>query len=205
MQDEKVKVLRRHKDTAPGDVVRGQFNGYRNEPGVKPNSTSGDLRGFAPAHRFVALEGSAVLHSGGKIAAGDRHRSARRTAASSRRSFRAIRRPHNYLRFRVTPDLDIAAGGQVKESGDEMAAQPVELLASQESDPAELSAYQELLDDAMHGDPTASPAKTMSRRPGALYSRFSTMRLRCTVRPGTWGPAEAEKLTSETGGWRNPR
>ena len=61
---------------------------------------------------------------------------------------------HNYLRFRVTPDLVIAVGGQVKKSGDEMTGEPVELLASQESDPAELSAYQELLDDAIHGDPT---------------------------------------------------
>jgi hypothetical protein len=87
---------------------------------------------------------------------------------------------HNYVRFRVTPDLVIAIGGQVKESGDEMAGAPVELLASQESDPAELSAYQELLDDPSMGIPHALPVKTMSRRPGGSYSPFSTMPLRCT-------------------------
>ena len=39
LQDEKVKVLRGIRTLGPGDVVRGQFNGYRDEAGVKPNST----------------------------------------------------------------------------------------------------------------------------------------------------------------------
>src|ERR1700721_3775563 len=37
--DEKVKGLRGIKTREPGDVVRGQFKGYRNEKGVKPEST----------------------------------------------------------------------------------------------------------------------------------------------------------------------
>ena len=39
LQDEKVKVLRGIGTLAPDDVVRGQFKGYRDEAGVKPNST----------------------------------------------------------------------------------------------------------------------------------------------------------------------
>src|SRR5438270_8004804 len=38
VRDERVKVLRGIRPLQPKDVVRGQFNGYRNEPGVKPDS-----------------------------------------------------------------------------------------------------------------------------------------------------------------------
>ena len=43
------------------NMVRGQFRGYRDEPGVAPDSYMGDLRGAAPARRLVALGGRAVL------------------------------------------------------------------------------------------------------------------------------------------------
>ena len=113
---------------------------------------------------------------------------------------------HNYLRFWVTPDLVIAVGGQVKKPGDDMTGEPVELLASEESDPAELSAYQELLDDAMHGDPTRFAREDYVeeawRIVQPILGNATPVRM---YDPGTWGPAEAEKLTSKTGGWRNPR
>ena len=40
MRDEKVKVLKSIPPLDPEDVVRGQFLGYRNEPGVAPDSRS---------------------------------------------------------------------------------------------------------------------------------------------------------------------
>src|SRR5205814_5414991 len=39
IRDEIVKVFRQIRPLTPADVVRGQFNGYRNEPGVAPDST----------------------------------------------------------------------------------------------------------------------------------------------------------------------
>ena len=44
LRDEKVKVLRAMQVCDPRDVVRGQFAGYRNEPGVAPDS---DVETFA--------------------------------------------------------------------------------------------------------------------------------------------------------------
>src|SRR5207302_7045006 len=38
MRDEKVKVLRAIRPLEPGDVVRGQFRGYRDEKGVAKDS-----------------------------------------------------------------------------------------------------------------------------------------------------------------------
>ena len=37
-RDEKVRVLKSIRAPAPGDVVRGQYAGYRVEPGVAPDS-----------------------------------------------------------------------------------------------------------------------------------------------------------------------
>jgi len=39
VRDEKVKVLKAIPPLVPEDVIRGQFRGYRNEPGVSPAST----------------------------------------------------------------------------------------------------------------------------------------------------------------------
>src|SRR5262245_23270430 len=39
IRDEQVKVFRAIRPLKPEDVVRGQFDGYRKEPGVAPNST----------------------------------------------------------------------------------------------------------------------------------------------------------------------
>src|SRR6202012_3047555 len=38
IRDEKVKVLKAIPPIEPENVVRGQFKGYRNDPGVKPGS-----------------------------------------------------------------------------------------------------------------------------------------------------------------------
>ena len=39
VRDEKVKVLKAIPPLVPADVIRGQFRGYRKEPGVSPTST----------------------------------------------------------------------------------------------------------------------------------------------------------------------
>src|SRR5262249_34741914 len=39
LRDDKAKVLKALRPLRPKDVVRGQFRGYRQEPGVAPNST----------------------------------------------------------------------------------------------------------------------------------------------------------------------
>ena len=44
IRDEKVKVLKAMPPLDAGDLVRGQFRGYRDEPGVAPDSTGRDLR-----------------------------------------------------------------------------------------------------------------------------------------------------------------
>ena len=80
MRDEKVKVLKAIPPIDAKDLVRGQFVGYRNEPGVAPDFAPGDVRGAEARDRLVALGGRAVLHPRRQVAAGDVHRGRRAPA-----------------------------------------------------------------------------------------------------------------------------
>ena len=81
----------------------------------------------------------------------------------------------------------------------------MELLAFHGSDPAELSAYEELLDDALHGDPTRFAREDYVEEAWRIVQpvldNVTPVR---AYKPGSWGPAEAEKLTAANGGWKNP-
>ena len=62
IRDEQVKVLRAVRPLRPEHVVRGQFRGYRDEPGVAPNSNVETFAALRIVDRFVALGWGAVLH-----------------------------------------------------------------------------------------------------------------------------------------------
>jgi glucose-6-phosphate 1-dehydrogenase len=108
------------------------------------------------------------------------------------------------VQFRVTPNLTIAIGGQVKKPGDEMTGEPVELVATQNSDAAELSAYQELLNDAIHGDSRHFAREDYVEEAWRIVQPVLDNATPVhSYDPGTWGPEEAEKLVSSDGGWQD--
>ena len=86
---EKLKVIKAIRTLTPEDVVRGQFEGYLDEPGVHPGIDRRDLcRGALPC-RHLALAGRALLHSGRQVPAGPCHRGAS-SACARRRSTSSI-------------------------------------------------------------------------------------------------------------------
>jgi glucose-6-phosphate 1-dehydrogenase len=202
--EEKVKVLRGIKTLGPDEVVRGQFKGYRNEKGVKPDSTVETyvaVRLYINSWRWngvpfyiragkslpvTATEVTAILREPPDI-------------FSNRTTTR------NYLRFRVSPDLAIAMGALVKKPGDEMTGDPVELLATEHPGPAELLPYEELLDNAIHGDQMRFAREDYVEEAWRIVQPvLGNATPLHFYDPGTWGPAEAEALASSHGGWRNP-
>jgi len=134
-------------------VVRGQFKGYKSEEGVSPEST---------VETFVALR--LYIDSSRWRGVPFYIRAGESLPVTVTEATAILRQPpaifsdqppmHNYLRFRVTPNLAIAIVALVKKPGDEMTGEEVELLATEHSDSEEMLAYEELLGDAMHGDPT---------------------------------------------------
>src|SRR5262245_40989868 len=116
-RDERVKVLKGVAPLRPQDVVRGQFRGYRNESGVRPDST---------VETFVALRLSInswrwkdvpfYIRAGKQLPL-----TATEVVVKLRQApavFNDVPPPPNYFRFRVTPTQTIAISAFVKLPGD---------------------------------------------------------------------------------------
>src|ERR1700722_3512429 len=204
LSDEKVKILRGIRTLQSDNIVRGQFNGYRNEKGVKPDST---------VETFVALR----LHIDSWRWKGVPFyiRAGKSLPVNATEVTALLRQPpdifskqianQNYLRFRVSPGLAIAIGALVKKPGDEMAGEPVELLATEHAGPTELLPYEELLDNALHGDQIRFAREDYVEEAWRIVQPIlGNAAPLHFYDPGTWGPAEADALTSADWGWVNP-
>jgi len=204
LRDEKVKVLKAIVPLQARDVVRGQFDGYLKEPGVKAASTVetfAALRLYINSWRwkgvpFYIRAGKCLPMTMGEVVV---------RLKQPPTIFSSAVPPNNYFRFRVTPDLAIALGALVKVPN-EAKVQMTELVVAQPEGPGEMTAYEELLNDAMQGvtlrfarqdyveeawriiDPILDNATPVHR-----YA------------PGTWGPKEADALITDTGGWFTPK
>jgi glucose-6-phosphate 1-dehydrogenase len=203
IRDELVKVFRQIRPLRPDDVVRGQFDGYRDEKGVAPDSTVETYAALRLAVDSWRWDGVPFFIRAGK--------SLPLTATEVRVE---LKRPPlttlapgagNHIRFRLTPDLWIGLGALVKQPGEAMVGEPTELALVERDVCDEMSAYERLLGDAMTGDQT-------------LFARQDAVEAAWTVvdpvlgdaspvhpyQPGTWGPAEADHLTADVGGWDDP-
>jgi glucose-6-phosphate 1-dehydrogenase len=204
IRDEKARLLRSIAPLDAEHVVRGQYEGYRAEPGVAADST---------VETFAAVELRIQSTRWGDvpffIRAGKRlPETATEVLVRLKRPPRDIFGEHgehcDYYRFRLGPDVTLAMGVHVKRPGEGMAGRCRELAAIQDQrcDP---QPYERLLDDAMRGD-------------GNLFARSDAIAAQWRVvdpvldggpvapyAPGTWGPAEAERLIWPCGAWDAPR
>ncbi|MEM9034022.1 MAG: glucose-6-phosphate dehydrogenase [Actinomycetota bacterium] len=152
MRDEKVKVLRATRTIDPADVVRGQYEGYRTEEGVDPDSateTYVELTAEIDSWRWAGVPW--------RLRAG---KAMDRTVTEAIVEFRAPPRAlfegaehPNHLRFRMKPDDTISLHMHTKRPGTELATSAVDLTVSSEAVLGDApEAYEQLLDDAMSGD-----------------------------------------------------
>jgi glucose-6-phosphate 1-dehydrogenase len=204
LRDEKAKVLKGIRPLAPRDVICGQFRGYRDEPGVETDSR---------VETFVALKceinswrwkGVPFYIRAGKclpVTATEVLVKLRQPPAI----FSALPSPANYFRFRVTPNLMIAIGALVKRAGDQPEGQPVELVISEEFDPAEMGAYEELLFDAIRGNSARFARQDYVEEAWRIVDPILAERVPVgEYEPGSWGPAQASALMAPDGAWFNP-
>jgi glucose-6-phosphate 1-dehydrogenase len=202
--DEKVKVLRGIRTLQPGDVVRGQFKGYRSEKGVNPASsveTYLAVRLYIDSWRWKGVP--FYIRAGKSLPV-----TATEVLAILRRPPDIFGSPistQNYWRFHVSPDLAIAMGALVKKPGDQMTGEPVELLATEHPGATDMLPYEELLDNAMHGDQTRFAREDYVEEAWRIVQPvLGNATPLYFYEPGAWGPPEAEALAAEHGGWRNP-
>jgi len=201
LRDEQVKVFRTIPPVQMANVVRGQFAGYLKEPGVAPGSnveTFAALRLEVDTWRWAGVP---FLLRAGKC-----------MPVTATEVLVKLKRPplrrhteSNYLRFRLGPDISLSLGARVKRPGADMVSMPVELSAVKIDQKDELEAYSRLLSDAMRGDPL------LFVRQDAVEAAWAICNLILDHKdpipqyaPGTWGPAEADRLAVDVGGWHNP-
>ncbi|HTZ89799.1 MAG TPA: glucose-6-phosphate dehydrogenase [Alloacidobacterium sp.] len=205
LRDERLKVLKSVQVIQKKDVVLGQFKGYHDEPGVKPDSsieTFAALRLYINSWRwrdvpFFIRTGKSLPLTATEVIA-----KLRRTPPV----FSEEVPPQNYVRFRLSPIPLIAIGGSVKEAGERLRGCMVELEAEQQCGTDDLLPYEELLEDAMRGNQTWFARKDYVETAWHLLDSLLADKPPVhTYEPGSWGPVEADALTNDFGGWLNPQ
>jgi glucose-6-phosphate 1-dehydrogenase len=206
LRDEKVKVFRAMRPLDPGRLVRGQFEGYRNEPGVAPDSrveTFAAVRLGIDSWRwsgvpFYVRAGKCLPVTATEVVVD------LRPPPADVFGQLAPEQP-NYLRFRVGPDVAIALGAHAKQPGPAMQGREVELYVSQQQ-AEEMDAYERLIGDAMIGDAVLFAREDEVEAAWAVVD--PVLRAQTPVYPypqGSWGPGEAEGLiTASPCSWHNP-
>jgi glucose-6-phosphate 1-dehydrogenase len=204
LRDERVKVLKSVKPVTSEDVILGQFDGYLDEAGVHPNSnieTFAAMRLNINSWRwrdvpFFIRTGKMLNKTATEIVA-----TLRQTPAV----FSDKLTPQNYVRFRLSPIPEVAIGGSIKEAGDTLRGQMVELQASQQAGQNDLLPYEELLEDAMRGNPVWFAREDYVEESWrVLDPLLKDMPKVHTYKPGSWGPEASNELTRNVGGWSNP-
>ena len=204
VRDEKVKVLQAIPPLESRSVVRGQFHGYRDEKGVSPDSRVETFAAVRLGIDSPRWQGVPFCIRAGKCLPV--------TCTEVLVKLRRPLTPHsfaspvpNHLRFRTSPDASIAIGVMVMGSGEEMAGSPVELLASHHSNADEMGAYERLLGEAMKGDTSLFAREDYVEAEWRIVD--PVLGLATPVHeyePNTWGPSQADRIITDSGGWHNP-
>jgi glucose-6-phosphate 1-dehydrogenase len=204
VRDERVKVLKSIAPLRPHDVVRGQFRGYRDEPGVRAGSgveTYVALRLWINSWRWKDVP--FYIRAGKRLAT-----TATEVVVKLREApavFTEVPPPANYFRFRVTPSQTIAIGSFVKVPGEMLRGESVELTVSDHTDPAEMDAYEELLFDAIRGVSVRFARQDYVEQAWRIVDPvLDDVTPVHEYGPGTWGPAEADAHVAPSGGWCDP-
>ena len=203
LRDERVKVLRAVRQLTPGDIVRGQYAGYRDEPGVAGGSdteTFAAVRLEVDSWRWAGVPW--IIRAGKGMAATvteatiEFERPPRPLFADS-----ACRPGPNRLTFRTKPDDGISLSMQAKVPGPDLVSGPTELHLQHDRDHGR-DAYDRLIGDALRGDPGL-----FARRDGVMEA-WRVVEQVLTDRPsalpyprGSWGPKAADTLLGPDWEW----
>jgi glucose-6-phosphate 1-dehydrogenase len=212
IRDEQAKVLRTVRPMDVDHTVRGQFLGYRDEPGVSRTSrmpTYAALRLYVDSWRW---DGVPFYVRAGKCL--------KITTTEVIVEFKnppqvVFNEPTpsigNYVRFRLSPQVVIAFGARAKRPGEGMAGRPLELSVVDEGKETgvgtpRLGDYERLLGDAMAGDATLFARQDLVEAAWAIVDRIvNDPGPMYEYTPGTWGPPQADRLVADIGGWNTPQ
>lgn len=154
--EEKIKVLRAIKPLTPNDLVRGQYDGYRKEPGVDPAS---DVETYCALQFEIdswRWAGVPFTIRAGKGMSRTVTEAVVEYVQPPRQLFEeadGVIEP-NRMRFRMKPDDLIQLSMQVKQPGDRVLMETVDLSVHYAEQLGQFgpAAYERLLGDAIVGE-----------------------------------------------------
>jgi glucose-6-phosphate 1-dehydrogenase len=206
IRDEQAKVLRTVRHMSPSDIIRGQFRGYRDEPGVardSPVATYAAVRLNVDSWRWDGVP--FYIRTGKNL------------KTTTTEVFVEFKLPPqvvfteatpsigNYVRFRLAPQVAIALGARAKRPGEGMGGRPVELSVVEQPMETRLGDYERLLGDAISGDATLFARQDVVEAAWAIVDPLiQTAGPMFEYEPGSWGPPQADRLVAEVGGWNTP-
>ncbi|HEY2345546.1 MAG TPA: glucose-6-phosphate dehydrogenase [Xanthomonadaceae bacterium] len=210
LREEKLRLFRAMRPLDPREVVRGQFEGYRDEPGVAKDSqveTFAALRLHIDTWRWAGVPFYIRAGKNLPITATEVFVDLKRPPIGIFDEIGA--RDSNYFRFRLSPEVVISAGTRVKKVGEEMVGENVELVARRQLK-REKSPYERLLGDAIRGDAslfTRDDSVEAAWRvvdPVVAGTRGVHIDPPMPYKPGDWGPANATRVVASREGWHDP-
>ena len=202
----KADVFQALRPLTVDDIVRGQYDGYRDEPQVARDSdveTYCALRLHVDSWRWGGVPW--YLRAGKYLPT---------TACEVVVRFKpppqalfadsAERDEANYLRIRLSPHSTIALAARIKRAGKDFVGEQKEFALAEESS-ADRSPYERLLTDAMHGD------DSLFSKEGAIEAAWAAVEPVLGEHPsviayarGSWGPTAAIGFIAPDGGWQDP-
>jgi len=202
---EKLRLFRAMRPLDPTCVVRGQFRGYRDEPGVASDSQVETFAAMCLRIDTWRWAGVPFYVRAGKC-----------LPVTATEVMVKLKRPPlavfdavdasgtDYFRFRLSPEVTISLGARVKQHGEEMQGEAVELIARHEPRSSTLP-YERLLRDALRGDPalfTGDDSVEAAWR--VIDPALADAAAVHEYEPGSWGPAAAERIMGDRD-WHDPK
>jgi glucose-6-phosphate 1-dehydrogenase len=208
LRDRKSSLLKAVRPIVPADVVRGQYVGYQDVPGVRPSST---VETYVAVRLFIESwrwEGVPIYIRAGK-----------KLPVTATELVVEFRRPPRetfgelvpgssaHMRFRLSPDTAIGMGLRVKQPGERMVGSDMELiLTSHKAGSGYRPPYQRLLGDALEGNGELFGREDMVDAQWRIVQpMLDDAAPLYTYEPGSWGPEEAIRLIGGDGPWRDPQ
>ena len=205
-RNERSRLHKAVRSLGPADVVRGQFRGYRGEPGVAADSrveTFAAVRFRIDNERWSGVP--FFVRVGKRLPV---------TASEVMIRFKSPPRPAldgidpgepAYYRFRLSPEVVLAQGVKVKKPGEAMTGTRIELVACHQP-PDGMEPYERLLGDAANGDATLFAREDSVDESWRIVDPIlGDATPLVEYEPNTWGPIETNRTLAPEGGWHDPK
>ncbi len=209
LSDEKAKVLMATRSIDPAYVVKGQYRGYCEEPGVGRHSTTETFAALRLQIDSWRWAGVPWYVRAGKGLAANATEAVVELKEPPKMLFDELPGPppeRNLIRFRLGSNDGVTLTVQAKTPGDQIDSQPVDLSVDFAAALGERKdAYERLLGDAIAGNPRRFARQDIVEeawriveqvidQPGAVH----------TYERGSWGPPQANALLQQGTYWHDP-